>query len=396
MGRNGSGVEVRDSSIRLHFTFEGKARKETLKTDGKPLAPTPPNIKYAHKLAAEIREKIRYGTFVYADYFPASKTATTGRSISVADRLDVWYDTLVGKEGSTLRGYRTARDWWKAKIGTVPMRALIKSQVLTALATEPDWTGKTRNNKMSVLRQTIDLAIADEVIKVSPIASIEAFDHQDPVPDPFSQQEADAIVAGLAKHYDEQIARYFGAKFYTGLRTSESLAMRWGWVDWRLKVMGVSEAVVLGEHKDRTKTNLVRHVQLNSRALQLLREQKPATFLKAPQPGQDWIFPDPRTGERFTDDEPPRELWWRPCLKRLGIRYRSPYETRHTYATMMLMAGMTPAFCARQMGHSVEQFLRTYSKWIDGGRNDVEMGKLEALISPALPRTTGKKPDSPL
>jgi integrase len=100
-----------------------------------------------------------------------------------------------------------------------------------------------------------------------------------------------------------------------------------------------------------------------------------------------WVFPDPRTGERFTDDEPPRELWWRPCLKRLGIRYRSPYETRHTYATMMLMQGVAPAFAARQMGHSIEMFLRTYSKWIDGGQNAAEMAKLERLFSPVLPQT---------
>lgn len=381
MGRNGTGVEVRDSSIRLHFTFDGKSRKETLKTDGEPLAPTPANIKYAHKMAAEIKLKIRYGTFVFADYFPASKSATTGRGITVADRLDVWYDTLVGKEGSSLRGYRSARDWWKEKIGSVPMRALIKSQVLAALASEPEWSGKTRNNKMSVLRQAIALAMADDVVKFSALAGIEAFAHQRAVPDPFSQEEADAIVSGLARHYDEQIARYFGAKFYTGLRTSESLAMRWEWVDWRLKHLGVCGAVVLGEHKDRTKTHVVRQVQLNSRALQFLKDQKPATFLAGRTPGEDWIFPDPRTRERFTDDEPPRELWWRPCLKRLGIRYRSPYETRHTYASMMLMAGMKPAFCAGQMGHSVEEFHRTYAKWIDGGRDDVEMGKLEAILS---------------
>lgn len=388
MGRTGSGVEARDKSIRIHFTYLGEARKETLKTDGKPLAPTPANMKYAHRLAAEIRERIRYGTFVYADYFPASKTATTGQGSTVGDRLDTWYETLVGKEGSTLKGYRTARDWWKARIGSKPVRALLKSDVLAALATEPDWTGKTRNNKMSVLRQALQLAIDDEVLKLSPIATMEAFAHQDPEPDPFSQEEAEAIVAGLAKHYGEQIARYFGAKFYTGLRTSESLAMRWGWVDWRQKTLGVSEAVVLGEHKDRTKTHSVRQVRLNERALGILKEQKAATFLLP----EGWIFPDPRTGERFTDDEPPRELWWRPCLKRLGIRYRSPYETRHTYATMMLMAGMSPAFCARQMGHSVEMFHRRYAKWIDGGRDDLEMAKLEAMLgsSPILPRANEK------
>lgn len=393
MGRTGSGVEAREGSIRLHFTYEGEARKETLKTDGKPLPPTPANLKYAHRLAGEIREKIKYGTFVYADYFPASKTATTGQGVSMGDRLDIWFNTLVGMEGSTLKGYGSAKDWWKAQIGHIPARGLIKSQVLAALKTEPEWTGKTLNNKMSVLRRAIQLAMDDKVMTASPIAGMESFAHQAPEPDPFGQDEADAIIAGLAQHYDEQIARYFGAKFFTGLRTSESLAQRWSWVDWRLKLIGVSEAIVLGEFKDNTKTNTVRQVQLNSRALGYLKDQKPATFLKGAAPGQDWIFPDPRTGERFTDDEPPRELWWRPCLKRLGIRYRSPYETRHTYATMMLMAGATPAWAARQMGHSVEQFLNTYAKWIDGGRNEVEMGKLEALLgdsSRILPRPAAK------
>ncbi len=55
---------------------------------------------------------------------------------------------------------------------------------------------------------------------------------------------------------------------------------------------------------------------------------------------------------------------------------------RHTYATAMLMADMTPAFCAKQSGHSVEMFLRTYSKWIDGSQNDAEMARLEAAILP--------------
>jgi integrase len=384
MGRNGSGVEARETSIRLHFTWNGQAYKETLRTDGKPMPPTPANLKYAHRLAGEIKDKIRHGTFVFADYFPASLNATTGQGVLVGDRLDTWIGLQVGKEESTLKGYRVAADWWKSQIGGKPIRSLVHSDILTALASEPDWSGKTRNNKVSVLRQALKLAMRDGVLTHDPIAGLEAFPHQDPLPDPFDQDEAEAIIAGLAKHYDEQISRYFGLKFFTGTRTSESLALRWEHVDWRRKLLGVSEAIVLGKHKANTKTNRVRQVQLNTRALAFLKEQKPATFL---QP-HGLIFPDPRTGERFTDDEPPREMYWRPCLKRLGIRYRSPYETRHTYATMLLMAGATPAWAAKQMGHSIEQFLRTYSKWIDGGQNDVEMAKLEALIgAPAAART---------
>lgn len=381
MGGSRNGVEPRDNSIRIHFTWNEQARKETLRTDGKPMAPTPANLKYAARLAQEIRDKIKFGTFNYAEYFPASATATTGQGVTLAQRLDLWLGVQTDKEKSTLKGYKAAVKFWTATIGAKPIRAVVHSDILTALSTEPQWSGKTRNNKTSVLRLALLLALRDGVITTSPIEGLESAPHQRPEPDPFAVEEAEAIIAGLAKHYNEEISRYFGAKFYTGLRTSESLAQQWSWVDWRQKLIGVSEAIVLGEHKDNTKTNLVRQVQLNSRALEFLKDQKAATFLKP----EGWIFTDPRTGLRFTDDEPPRELYWRPCLKRLGIRYRSPYDTRHTYATMLLMAGVTPAFAARQMGHSVEMFLRTYARWIDGGQNQVEMGKLENMLGGPKP-----------
>ena len=42
---------------------------------------------------------------------------------------------------------------------------------------------------------------------------------------------------------------------------------------------------------------------------------------------------------------------------------------------------MNAAFCARQLGHSVEMFHRTYAKWLDGEQNDREMERLEAAIA---------------
>jgi integrase len=73
------------------------------------------------------------------------------------------------------------------------------------------------------------------------------------------------------------------------------------------------------------------------------------------------------------------------------MRYRPPYNTRHTYATMKLMAGVTPAFRAKQLVHSVEMFLRTYAKWIDGGQNALEMNRLEAALTADLSPTYPKK-----
>lgn len=40
------------------------------------------------------------------------------------------------------------------------------------------------------------------------------------------------------------------------------------------------------------------------------------------------------------------------ALKKAGVRYRRPYQTRHTFASMLLSAGEHPMWVAQQMGHS--------------------------------------------
>jgi integrase len=51
----------------------------------------------------------------------------------------------------------------------------------------------------------------------------------------------------------------------------------------------------------------------------------------------------------------------------------------------MLMAGMTPAFAARQLGHSVKMFLDTYARWLDRGADEVELARPEAILPRNLP-----------
>jgi len=58
---------------------------------------------------------------------------------------------------------------------------------------------------------------------------------------------------------------------------------------------------------------------------------------------------------------------------------------------MMLIVGMTPAFCAKQLGHSVEMFLRTYAKWIDAGQKTLEISHLEATLTADLSPIYPKK-----
>lgn len=68
------------------------------------------------------------------------------------------------------------------------------------------------------------------------------------------------------------------------------------------------------------------------------------------------------------------------ALQALAIRERRQYDTRHTYATMCLMAGMNPAFIASQLGHSVEMLLSTYAKWISSSSDWRELEKLPPRV----------------
>ncbi|WP_096335670.1 integrase [Pseudomonas alkylphenolica] len=68
------------------------------------------------------------------------------------------------------------------------------------------------------------------------------------------------------------------------------------------------------------------------------------------------------------------------ALTALSIRERRQYDTRHTYATLCLMAGMNPAFIANQLGHSVEMLLSTYAQWISSSSDWRELEKLPTRV----------------
>ncbi|HEX7647118.1 MAG TPA: tyrosine-type recombinase/integrase, partial [Noviherbaspirillum sp.] len=62
---------------------------------------------------------------------------------------------------------------------------------------------------------------------------------------------------------------------------------------------------------------------------------------------------------------------WQRILKKAGVRYRNPYQTRHTYASTLLSANENPWWVAKQMGHvDVEMVFRHYGRWIPSKRGD--------------------------
>lgn len=398
MAKKGSGVEVRDSSIRIAFRLDGKTIRQTLVTNGQPMAPSVPNVRFAERLAAQIRDRIRLGTFSMAEFFPDA-AGSTGEAITLERQLETWLSAQRIEE-STRAGYRSATRFWASAsvdglaLGRRALRAIRHSDLLRALATKPDLSGKTVNNYVSVAREALALAVADGIIQTNPAERIPRAAHQREEPDPFSRDEAELIIADMRSHYPEPVANYVEWRFYSGVRTSEAAGLRWANVDLVADSFRVTEAIVRGVAKTRTKTCVVRDVRLNDQSRAALQRQAKHTRLTG---GHVWR--DPRYDAPWYEERAFRRSYWEPTIKRLGLRYRPPNHMRHTYATILLMSGRKPAWCAKQMGHSIEMFLRTYSKWISGAEDDREVEGLQAYLdrsgpaaefSPGFPRPAEK------
>jgi integrase len=60
-----------------------------------------------------------------------------------------------------------------------------------------------------------------------------------------------------------------------------------------------------------------------------------------------------------------RNRIWTPTLVQAGLRHRNPYQTRHTFASLMLDQHEDPAWVARMMGHTTLRMLyERYGKFI--------------------------------
>lgn len=381
MGRRGSGLEVRDDAIRLSFYYEGTRFRRTLYVGDKPMRATQANLKHAARVADEIKAKIKAGEFVMAEYFPDDGE---GGPTTVARGLDTWL-AAQRVETSTKAGYTAAVNFWKQAsyhdtdlqlaMGPVPARQLKLSHILTALARRPELSGKTVNNYTSVLRGALQLLVSDKILSTNPVDEVPSAKWQKEPPDPFTAEERDKIIARADAKHAGQVANMVRFWMWTGLRTSELIGLRWANVDLAGGTVLIREAKVKAERKA-TKTNVARTVHLNSHAKTALAAQKALTFLAGEE-----VFQDPRTAAAWATEASFRKVFWVPMLKALGLRYRRPYQCRHTYATEMLMTGMNAAFCAKQLGHDVKVFLGTYSKWIDGDATDREMALLEQAIA---------------
>ncbi|MEP9089822.1 site-specific integrase [Enterobacter cloacae] len=363
------GVTIRKhrngETINITFTYKGVKCREPLSN----LDVTPKNIKYAERTLGEIYNKIERGTFVYAEYFPRSNrlrifgNAAAGKTVKMyLDEYLVICETRK-LSPSTIAGYKKCRSALSA-LHIFPASELTPAALKTWIQSQKT-TLKTIRNQLSFLRSALDEAVTDGILQINPVSLVTASRYQSDkseaessyVVDPLTPAEVDALLSAAGNKQWENLFRF---AFNTGLRSSELCALRWHDLDNIAKTAHVQAASVVGVLKG-TKTKAgTRKVELNREALAALQAQKQFTFMKS-----EFIFSDPKTGEPWANADAIRKKAWVPTLKKAGVRYRNPYQTRHTFATRHISQGVNLFWLAGQMGHKgPEMIFRHYGSYL--------------------------------
>lgn len=375
------GVTVRNNktkqTIVITFTYKGVLCREPLSR----LTVDNKNIKYAERLLAEIQNNIERSTFNYAKYFPESKKlplfGINNKIKTIIDYLDEYLVICETRNlsPSTIGGYKKCKsalsDLHKLQVTSLTP-AIVKNWIQ-----KQSTSLKTIRNQLSFLRSAIDEAITDGAISINPVSLVSASRYQSKggttessyIVDPLSPKEVSALL--LAAKY-EQWKNLFRFAINTGLRSSELCALKWSDIDFIERTAHVQSASVVGVIKE-TKTKAgTRKVELNDEAMKALNEQKQFTFMK-----DGVIFEDPKTERAWASADAIRKKAWVPTLKKAGVRYRNPYQTRHTFATRNISQGVNLFWLAGQMGHKGPEMLfrhyGSYLKEYDG--NTTKQGK---------------------
>jgi integrase len=105
------------------------------------------------------------------------------------------------------------------------------------------------------------------------------------------------------------------------------------------------------------------------------------TLSRLPNKHERYVFIDPTNGEPWQDTDRLR-LRFRALCAKAGVRYRNPYQTRHTFASTLLASGKPSFYVQTQMGHSsLKMIEERYARWIDQGRSKQSRMKLDAFFS---------------
>jgi integrase len=296
-------------------------------------------------------------------------------NVTVKDYSARWLQLCGNLKPRSLSGYREKlNNHLLPALGSIRVRKLHRSQIKTLLA-EKKAAGLAVDTVRLIhgtLRAMLNAAVEDAVIQTNPAAGLgrsmrltrSKADRQENIRAMDREHLARFLAAVEAK-----TPRYYPLFFVmsrTGMRLGEALALKWDDLDVQKRELRVERALTTTGETGTPKSGHGRTVDLGASSCEVLRRLRAGATEGALKRGErlgPWVWP----GE---DGEPmphvTAEAAFKRALKAAGLPgHFSPHSLRHSYASLLLADGVSPAYVQEQLGHaSIELTVGTYGRWL--------------------------------
>jgi integrase len=298
----------------------------------------------AHELERQLRAELRHPT-------PKKKEVPTFEQF-VDERWWNVYPAEVGNRHSTIVEKAShLRLYLKPTFGKLPLDAIRKEQIARfyAAMTKKGLSEKTRKNIGGTLRTILGTAVDWEVIdKVPKFPKIKV---PDAVWDFYTREETAQLLA-KARTADERALLLF--PFHTGARAGEQIALEWGDIDWRNHLVILRRSSALGRVGP-TKTGRERKIPMTAEL---------EAALKAVKHLRGRLVFCREDGKPLSKWQLHERLWG--TARRAGLREIRWHDTRHSFASQLVIAGVPIPQVQQWLGHTTIGMTMRYAHLAPG------------------------------
>lgn len=215
---------------------------------------------------------------------------------------------------------------------------------------------QSAKNIRNFLSKILEDARMDELIDKNPIKLVKPPKvTQDGEIIPFSMEEVKMLI-------DEALPwmkSFLTVAFFTGMRTGELLSLKYEDIDFNAKKILVRRSMSRGRIGS-TKTGKTRSIDMLNVVHDALKVKFRENGLKS-----EYIFTN-RKGSPYAVASAVYTTYWKPLLKRCGMAYKVMYNTRHTFATLMLLNGEDVLWVSKMLGHAnISTTMKYYIKFVE-------------------------------
>jgi len=240
--------------------------------------------------------------------------------------------------------------------GSADITDIKPSDVKKWLYSIDDVGSKSKRHYLGVLSGIFQEAFYDEVIQKNPVKHVRLPKYYSPVIKPFTADEVKSILDNV-QNFNYRV--YLAIAFYTGMRSGEIIALKKEDINFDAGLIRVARSRSrFGETTPKTRYSI--------REIPIIELLKPYIIDIMNSHDKEYLFIT-QYKEPYRDTHVFTLRYWKPLLKDLGIEYRRPYNTRHTYATNMLYRNLvSPVQLAQLLGHSSTQMVYdVYVKYVE-------------------------------